>query len=90
MLLARSSVANRKIHGSEGCGLMTGGAFGIAPRPLDYGMPFLGGAVPQEEVDEVLTGHPEFRREPLEIVDGRGVLPNCDGALQLFDVRVPA
>jgi hypothetical protein len=40
---------------------------------LDGRAPFLHGAVPQEQVDEVLIRHSQFGRHLLEVVDRRGV-----------------
>jgi Protein of unknown function (DUF433) len=47
--------------------------------PTNHGVSFLHGAVPQEQVNEVLVGHAQFARQVLEVVDRRGV--EADGDL---------
>jgi hypothetical protein len=51
---------------------------------------FLQGAVPQEQIDEVLIWHPQLGRYFLEVVDRRGIQANGDLALEPIGVRVLA
>src|ERR1017187_7712967 len=64
--------------------------FRRALGPLNDRTPFLHGAVPQEQIDEVLIWHPQLGRHFLEVVHRRSIEANGDLALESIGVRVLA
>src|ERR1017187_1966077 len=60
------------------------------PGPLNDRTSFPHGAIPQEQIDEVLIGHPKFGGQFLEVVYRRNIQPNGDLALELIGVGVLA
>src|ERR1035437_120967 len=59
-------------------------------EPLNDRAPFLHGAVPQKQIDEVLIWHPQLDRHLLEVVHRRSIEANRDLALESIGVRVLA
>jgi hypothetical protein len=63
-------------------------AFRGAYGPFDVWTALVQCAVTQEQVDEVLVRHAEFRGQLLEIGNSRDIKPNGDLSLELFGVWV--
>ena len=59
-----------------------------ALKPMNGGAPLVHGAVPQEQIDEILIWHAQLCRHLLEVVNSRGIKANRYLALKLFGVRI--